>query len=359
MRMMANQKVATKQGMARGKYTREEIFSQPESWERAIEVLKEQVESIEEYSNLDEYRQVIFTGCGSTYYLSRAAATQFQAMTGHPARGLPASELWLSPKANYIWNAPTLLVAISRSGETSETLQACEVFRAHCLGKIITLVCNPGSNLATLGDMNLIFPSGMEQSIAQTRAFSTLFLGAIGMCAIWAPGKYNFNRMKSVSQAGRQLINQYHPMATQLGQNIDFDRIYFLGSGERFGLACELSLKMKEMCLTHSESFHFMEFRHGPKAMVNRNTLVVGLVSESNADYDLAVLADVEKLGAKTISIGEQKMDVSFNSGLEEVYRNVLYLPFGQMMAFERAIVKGLDPDYPTNLDAVVKITKV
>jgi glucosamine--fructose-6-phosphate aminotransferase (isomerizing) len=345
--------------MTRGKYTREEIFSQPESWEQAIKVLKEQDKTIQEYSRLDEYRQVIFTGCGSTYYLSRAAAAQFQTITGHPARGLPASELWLSPRANYVSNANILLIAISRSGETSETLQACDGFRANCLGKTITLVCNPGSALTTLGDMNLVFPSGMEQSIAQTRAFSTLYLGAVGMCAIWAPGRFNFDQIDSIPPIGRQLINHYHPLATQLGQNTDTDRIYFLGSGERFGIACELSLKMKEMCLTHSESFHFMEFRHGPKAMVNRNTLVVGLVSESNADYELAVLGDVQELGAATISIGEHNVDVSFNSGLEEVYRNVLYLPFGQMMALERAIAKSLDPDHPTNLDAVVKLTEM
>jgi glutamine---fructose-6-phosphate transaminase (isomerizing) len=116
-------------------------------------------------------------------------------------------------------------------------------------------------------------------------------------------------------------------------------------------------LKMKEMCLTHSESFHFMEFRHGPKAMVNPDTLVVGLVSEKNKFYEMAVLDDIKELGAEVISIGEHDTDISFNSGLEEVFRNVLYLPFGQMMAYERAMAKGLDPDNPTNLDAVVKLT--
>jgi glucosamine--fructose-6-phosphate aminotransferase (isomerizing) len=356
---MANQAVKKEQVLSRGRYTREEIFSQPEAWEQAIEVLKERVEDIQEYSRLDEYQQVIFTGCGSTYYLSLSVAAQFQVMTGHSARGLPASELWLSPKKSYIPDARILLIAISRSGETTETLRACDTFRRNHKGKIITLVCNPGSALTKLGDFNLAFPSGMEQSIAQTRAFSTLFLGAIGMCAIWAVPKFEVHHFSSLPQVGRKIVDQYYPLAAQLGQNTEIDRIYFLGSGERFGLACELSLKMKEMCLTHSESFHFMEFRHGPKAMVNGNTLIVGLVSESTAGYEQAVLEDVRNLGAVTVSIGEHNTDVLFNSGLEEVYRNVLYLPFGQMMALERAIAKDLDPDHPTNLDAVVKLTKL
>ncbi len=359
MSTMANQAVEKEKVLSRGRFTREEIFSQPEAWEQAIEVLRERVEDIQEYSRLDEYQQVIFTGCGSTYYLSRSVAAQFQVMTGHSARGLPASELWLSPKKSYIPDARTLLIAISRSGETTETLRACDTFRRNHKGKIITLVCNPGSALTKLGDFNLAFPSGMEQSIAQTRAFSTLFLGAIGMCAIWAVPKFEVHLFSSLPQVGRKIIDKYYPLAAQLGQNTEIDRIYFLGSGERFGLACELSLKMKEMCLTHSESFYFMEFRHGPKAMVNGNTLIVGLVSESTAGYEQAVLEDVRNLGAVTVSIGEHNTDVLFNSGLEEVYRNVLYLPFGQMMALERAIAKGLDPDHPTNLDAVVKLTKL
>jgi glutamine---fructose-6-phosphate transaminase (isomerizing) len=345
--------------MTRGKYTREEIFSQPEAWEQAIEVLKEQTPAIEVYSELDQFRQVIFTGCGSTYYLSCSAAAQYQLMTGQPARGLPASELWLSPKANYISDPHTLLIAISRSGETSETLRACDTFRGNRQGKIITLVCNPGSALTTMGDLNLVFPSGMEQSIAQTRAFSTLLLSATGMFTIWTQGKFRIDQIKSLPQVGKQILDNHHSLAKSIGRNSDIDRIYFLGSGERFGLARELSLKMKEMCLTHSESFHFLEFRHGPKAMVNGNTVVVGLVSESHSYYEFEVLEDIRKLGAQTISIGELDTDISFNSGLEEVYRNVLYLPFGQLMAFERAMAKGLDPDHPTNLDAVVKLIKV
>jgi len=113
---------------------------------------------------------------------------------------------------------------------------------------------------------------------------------------------------------------------------------------------------MKEMSLTHSEAFHFLEFRHGPKSMVNQNTLVVGLVSEANAKYEIAVLEDVRALGAEIIAMGEHNAEVSFNSGLEEVMRNILYLPFGQMLAYERSMAKGFDPDRPEHLDQVVRL---
>lgn len=341
----------------RGKYTREEIFSQPESWTEAISILKKRAVEIQDFSGQDKRQQIIFTGCGSTFYLSCAAASLFQEVTGIPARGLPASELWLSPHAYYHPSDDTFLVAISRSGETTETIQACEEFLHQQKGRLITLVCDPKSTMAKMGGMKLVFPSAMERSIAQTRAFSTLYLGIVGMSVIWAQQSEQLAQLAYLPAIGRRILSDYQALAAHHGRNLQYDRIYFLGSGGRYGLACELHLKMKEMSLTHSAAYHFLEFRHGPKAMVNETTLVIGLLSESNAEYELALLRDIRQLGAEIVTIGERNADVSLNSGLEEVLRNTLYLPFGQVLAYERSIAKGYDPDHPNHLDSVVKLT--
>jgi glutamine---fructose-6-phosphate transaminase (isomerizing) len=342
----------------RGRYTREEIYSQPDAWLDVISRLKEVTNNIQEFFQPSNFKQVLFTGCGSTYYLSLASSALFEEMTGHQARGIPASELWLSSLNSLRNSKENLLVALSRSGETTETIHACEGFISHKRGKVITVVCYPDSTLTKLGDVNLIFPSGMEKSIAQTRAFSTLFLGATGMCVISSNQLERLDQINALSSVGRYILSNYSSMAEFYGKNLAIDRIYFLGSGPRYGLACELNLKMKEMSLTHSEAFHFLEFRHGPKAMVNKNSLIVGLVSEINSKHEFDVLKECKDLGAEIISIGEKNTDVSFNSGLEEVMCNILYLPFGQMLAYERSMAKGLDPDHPNNLDAVVKLSQ-
>jgi len=115
-------------------------------------------------------------------------------------------------------------------------------------------------------------------------------------------------------------------------------------------------LKMKEMSLSHSEPFHFMEFRHGPQTMVTESTLVVGLVSERNVEREHAVLADMRALGGTTLAIGEAGCDVNFSSGLREPARNALHVVAGQLLAYHHAISKGLNPDRPHNLHAVVKL---
>ena len=104
--------------MERGHFTYQEILSQPASWAAAHEVIKMHHHDIASIWQRD-YRQVLFTGCGSTYYLALAAAALMQELTGIPARGLPASELWLHPQTCYPSHGRVLLVAVSRSGETT------------------------------------------------------------------------------------------------------------------------------------------------------------------------------------------------------------------------------------------------
>lgn len=342
--------------MDRGVYTLEEIQSQPEAWLAAAEVIDRQVKAIQAVFNPEECSQVIFTGCGSTYYLALAAAAGFQALSGETARALPASELWLNPRSSYPSRGKTLLVAVSRSGETTETLRACQAFLDADRGTLVTLSCYPEMPLAKMGALNLVFPSGMERSVAQTRAFSTLYLAANAASAAWAGRQDLLEHFSALPAVERRVLAQAGEPARRYGQNMEIDRFYFLGSGARYGLACELSLKMKEMSLSHSEPFHFLEFRHGPKSMVTPGTLVVGLLSESNAAPEQAVLQDVQALGGRVWTIGESGTDIHFDSGLDEDLRGPLYLAAGQMLAFERAIARGLNPDRPHNLTTVVKL---
>lgn len=339
--------------MEKGYYTKKEIYSQPKAWANAFIVLKSIKQEVKDLEPKKHFGQIIFTGCGSTYYLAIAAAALTREMTGQSAIALPASELWLYPGTSYT-SKENLLVAVSRSGETTETLRACEAFHTDKRGSLLTLSCYGDMPLAKMGDMNIVLPSGQENSVAQTRAFSTLYLATTALACIWSGLDESFDSLKRLPDAGQKLMDNYSNLATELGRDAALDRFYWLGSGVRYGLASELSLKMKEMSLSHSEPFHFMEFRHGPKSMITSTSLTIGLRSTLNAEKESAVLADIRELGGRTIEIGESLAQVAFESGVSEAVQNILYLPFGQILAFERSLSKGLNPDRPTNLDTVV-----
>jgi glucosamine--fructose-6-phosphate aminotransferase (isomerizing) len=343
------------------KATYNEITTQTEAWDQAIE--KTLAVSL---PRSKDYDQVIFTGCGSTYYLSLAAASLYQELNGCFARAVSGGELLLNsqtvlPVKNDTQQNKTLLVAVSRSGTTTETVRAVEKFKNENRGDVV-VISNYEEALSKLGDVNIIIPKGQEESVAQTKSFASMFVAASAFCARMAGRDDLVGAMSLLPEVGQRLIHNYKSAAHEIGENLSFDRFYFLGSGIRYGLACEVNLKMKEMTITHSEPFHFLEFRHGPMSMVNESAVIVGMVSEANFKHEIAVLNEMKTLGGKTIALAESSSgtlsnsDILFASQIPEQVRGVLYLPVLQLMACYRSLAKGLNPDRPTNLTAVVKL---
>jgi len=330
-------------------HTYNEIKTQTQAWEQALDLV-----CATRLPDADAYDQVIFTGCGSTYYLALAAAALYQELTGHVARAIPGGELLLNA-GTVLTDQKLLLFAISRSGTTTETVKAVEKFKSDNRGDVF-VISNYEETLSQLADTSIVIARGQEESVAQTRSFASMYVAATGIAACMAGRDDLRETMSALPGIGERLIREFEPAARQMGETLDFDRFYFLGSGIRYGLACEVNLKMKEMTLTHSEPFHFLEFRHGPMSMVNEKAVVVGLVSESNSSHEKAVLNEMQALDGKTVALGESGMDIAFESGIPESVRGILYLPVLQLMAFYRSLAKGLNPDRPNNLSAVVKL---
>ncbi len=333
-------------------FTLDEILSQTEAWAQALAVTP-----LAPLPKATDFEQVIFTGCGSCHYLSLSAAAVYQELTGRTARAVPAGELLLNPQ-DWLPQAggKLLLIAISRSGTTTETLRAVERFRESGRGPII-VISSDAADLSEQADIPIVIDKGHEESIAQTRSFASMYVAATALSARMAGNVELLDAMSALPIAGRRLLRSCEGLARELGEDLNLDRFYFLGSGIRYGLACEANLKMKEMSLTHSEPFHTLEFRHGPKSLAGPGALVVGLVSDKNRAHEQAVLDEMKELDARTFSLAESGADIAFESGIPESVRAILYLPTLQLMAFYRSLAKGLNPDRPHNLTAVVQLS--
>lgn len=335
------------------KATYKEIMSQTAAWDGALASVRAQGAALRELWQQGNYDQVIFSGCGSTYYLSLAAAALWQEFMDVPARGVPAGEIFLYPKATAgaAEAGRSLLVLISRSGTTSETVAVARRYR----GDVV--ITNYGDTpLAQAGNVTIAIPEGQEESVAQTRSFASMYVAAAALVMTLADREDLLAAMADLRPAGDRLLARYAGLAREVGENMALDRFYFLGSGPRYGLACEVNLKMKEMTLTNSEPFHFFEFRHGPISMAGAGSVVIGLLSDENREWELAVMNECAALGSRVISLADADADVCLESNLPEAIRNVLYLPVLQLMAFYRSMAKGLNPDRPENLSAVVKL---
>lgn len=343
-----------------GTHTYREIKGQSEAWRATLAAARRISQELAGHLRTD-YSEMLFTGCGSTYYLSLTAATLWQTLCRIRARGLPASDVWLFPDS-WLSNTSCLLIAISRSGETTETLQAVKTYRSRTHGDALAITCNPTSTLALDATSVLVAGDALEKSIVQTRSFTSMLLLVQYLAGLVGRRSDYLDELEQLPELGMSLMDRYEPMIRSIAGDSRFEQFVFLGSGPMYGLACEAMLKMKETSLSLSEAFHFLEFRHGPKSTVGANTLVVGLLGDTAFDQEVAVLKELQSLGASVLAIAESDdgltvdYSVLLNSRLGELARGGLTLPLLQLLAFYRGMAKGLDPDVPTHLNAVVKL---
>jgi glucosamine--fructose-6-phosphate aminotransferase (isomerizing) len=346
-----------------GSYTHQEIMGQPQAWETTLQAAEQQIAPEDWLDKTSKLAYTLFVGCGSTYYLSLSIASLWRKLVGQPAWGLPASEVWLYPDYTLTTQAGDgLFIAVSRSGETTETLRALDIYQQRGSGSTLAVTCYADSSLARQAEHVWLARGAEEKSIAQTRSFTSMYL-LLQVGAMLAAGRKDLlAQLRALPEQFVQLVGKYEVLVKGLAENPRFERFIFLGSGANYGLACEAMLKMKEMSLAPSEAFHFMEFRHGPKSVVAPGTLVVALPGEAACQWEAQVLSEVRALGASVLAIAENGKGVvadymvELHSGLDELASRMLAMPFLQLVAYYRSLYRGLDPDHPNHLDAVVRL---
>ncbi|MBC7234425.1 MAG: SIS domain-containing protein [Chloroflexi bacterium] len=346
-----------------GEHSYREITTQTEAWRGALEAVGARRDRLVELVREEMGRRVLFIGCGSTHYLAQFAAAYFQAITGIVCRGLPSSELLLQTDTVVTPTERPLVIALSRSGETSETVQAVEKVRRRG-ADALAISCYRRTALASVSTMTVTIPEGQEESFAQTRSFAAMLVAVQALAAAVAGDDALLTTLAQLPRVGAQVIERAGLAAQVMAADEKIKRISYLGSGPLYGLANEATVKMKEMSLSVAEGYHFMEFRHGPMALVDQEHLIVGLLSDRMHAYETAVLHDLAARGAHVFLLGEDIAELAgqfagsfdLRCGLCEEARAVLFMPFLQYMAYYRALARGLDPDRPRHVVMAIRL---
>ena len=338
-----------------------EVLSQPLCWTACLQELRESGTLNRIAANFSGAPEWLFVGCGSSYYVAQAAAATMTALTAKPSRAVPASEVLLFPE---LIPAPEgcVPVLISRSGRTSEVLKAAEVLRAR---GIVTLgiSCAPGQKLETLVTKAIVLPAADEQSTVMTRSFTSMLM-ALQALAATISGREDFlAAQQAITQPAEKLLDALPRRICKFVEQHQFADYVCLGQGPLFGIACESALKLTEMSLSYGQSFHTLEFRHGPKSIVSKETLIMFLLSESGFKSEIEVLEEIKALGGTTMVVANRANErvraaadllIEFDIQGPELARLPLYLPAQQLMGLYTGLKKGLDPDNPKNLSRVV-----
>jgi fructoselysine-6-P-deglycase FrlB-like protein len=278
-----------------------EIVSQPDTWRAALGLLPGVSARLPAPG-----QRVALIGCGTSHFIAQSVACAREALGLGETDAFAASEL---PARHY-----DLVVAISRSGTTTEVLDALRGLPGATASLAISAV--PGSPVVDAARASIVLDFADEESIVQTR-FATTVL---------ALARAHFgHELEPATADARIAVSSALPV-----DPTEYERFVFLGRGWSVGLAAEAALKCREAAGAWTESYPAMEYRHGPMSVTGASTLVWFL-----AEPDPRLLADVRAAGA-TVVVGTA-------DPMAELVRI-------QRMAVALAQARGLDPDRPANL---------
>jgi glucosamine--fructose-6-phosphate aminotransferase (isomerizing) len=344
-----------------------EILSQPRCWEECFKALDEGKQLERAGERLSKDAEYLFIGCGSSYYISQAAAASWGMITGTRARAVPASELLLFPDLVLSGSSKCQPILVSRSGHTSEIVRAAQYLEQARNIRTLAISCSQNHPLGEISACTIYLLPADEKSVVMTRSFTAMLLGLQSLAAGFAQRKEITEGLRQLPAGVQPILDSVNPRIQEFVQRRTFADYVFLGQGPLFGIASEGQLKIKEMSCSYAQVFHTLEFRHGPKAIVGPETLITFLLSETGYAPEREVLEEIKGLGATTLVITNKadaaaRMHADFlvelNLQSPECARLAAYLVTCQLLGLYTGLKKGYDIDRPRNLARAVILDK-
>ena len=352
-----------------------EIYDQPETINQVlrgrVSEMERSIKFHEKVENLlnNDYDSIHIVACGTSFYAGLVGKYVIEKITGIPVFVELASEYrYFGTK-----NESSLVIAISQSGETADTLAALkEVKKYGCKTLVVTNII--GSTAARISDGYIPIQSGPEIGVAATKTFTSqiivMFLIALKMGIIGKKlgldqlFKYIFD-LKELPRKVRQVLD-YNDKILKIAEEIkNANSVFFIGRGINYPLSLEGALKLKEISYIHAEGFAAGELKHGPFALLTKDTPVIAIISKDfTYDKMLVNIGEIAARGPKIIAIADDE-----DTGIDQHVDFVLNFPSDsgflscipiivilQLLAYNVANLKGCSIDKPRNLAKSVTV---
>lgn len=334
-------------------YSLKEIRSQDKSFFAVSNTFGKIQETVKQAFG-DRPDQVIFIGCGTSYYIASSICSYFIDNYDIPAFYLPCYELELN-RESYLRNRKTLIIPFTRASTTSEVRSCIDKCRQLPNVKTLAITCDEGSS--EYNDFIILCSDSSEQSIVMTRSYTSLLYA--GMLMTKALAGSDASNLLKLHEACKSYITSAEDLAKNIAPQIrDKRHLISLGQGFMFGVAGETSIKIKEMCIIPTEVYFTMEYRHGPISIANNETLCFLYSNDSTTKDDIRLAKELKALGVVIITVGNSldndiKEIVDYKFEVPSEYLPLLILP-AQFTGVYWALEKGLDPDTPRNLSKAI-----
>jgi tagatose-6-phosphate ketose/aldose isomerase len=361
-----------------GAYTAAEITQQPEVWKDVLDLVTGRREQIAQFLDpllKQKNLRIILTGAGTSAFIGKCLAPIMLNNLQHRVDAIPTTDLVAGPEIYFQADVPTLMVSFARSGSSPESLAAVNL--ANCLCKSIhhiIFTCNEQGDLflsskSKKNILTLLLPHEThDRGFAMTSSFTSMLYSASLVFGLVSTSQTDCQAM---SLAAADVIERAMPLIQTLVSR-QFKRVVYLGSNELRGLAEEAALKLLE--LTDGQivaSFDSpLGFRHGPKTIVNDQTLVVLFLSNHTytRQYDLDLLKELQVDGKAGLVVAlSARGDLEENqhyfeiAGMAQANNLELALPyivFAQIFAFWESLALGITPDSPSVSGTVNRVVQ-
>ena len=312
---------------------------------------------------------ITIVGCGSAYHVGVVMQYVTEDLARVPVRVEIASEFrYRHPVLN-----GELVIAISQSGETADTLAAVQAAKKNGL-KTLAIVNVVGSSIAREADYVFYTKAGPEISVATTKAYSAQLVAgyAFAIKLAYLSGKIGkdayaelLNRLFKLPEKIELLLNSKEQIQKLAAKTMDRKDVFFIGRGADYAASIEGSLKLKEISYIHSEAYAAGELKHGTISLIEDGTLVVGILTQKNlSEKTLSNLFETSTRGAIIAAIASESVKLP-DDGLDFVFRipdtdehfapSLAVIPL-QFFAYYLSVLRGNDVDKPRNLAKSVTV---
>lgn len=321
-----------------------------------VDKVKEIVDDIKGTIN-----RVVFVACGTSYHASLTGKYLIESLVGIPTEVLLASEFKYSAKA---LNDKTLVIFISQSGETADTLKALDV--ANETSKTLAIVNVRGSSATRRADYVIQTQAGPEIGVAATKTYVSQLVAIYLFSALLGEDMELLERLEKVPDYIEEVLEKQDEIK-EISKKYKRDKdAFFIGRGYSYPIALEGALKLKEISYIHAEGYAAGELKHGPIALIDRNIPVV-VVIPPGQDHKkiMSNLQEVKARGADVLGIGAigdddliSESDDTFliNPEVDDIIAPLVYIVPLQLLSYHVSVIRELDPDKPKNLAKCVTV---
>lgn len=300
---------------------------------------------------------VIYIGCGSSYSLAKSMAASTTIHLNKRAVAVPAGDIMLRSDAYRGLFDGALVVALSRSGSTSEILLACDRLRkAGARYTLVSFSCRTDTELARMSDLALELPWAFDESVCQTDTVTNLFFSGMLLIAKLSQDKPLVQALYKMIEKGGDFLAENEESFADIAR-IGWNQGVCLGDAQLNGICEEGALTFKEICQLPSNYYHLLDSRHGPMTIIRANTLVIAVVSDVANTYERDLIRDIRDQRCTLVTVSDlpfvMEGVINFCIG-EKVPYPVLGMPFinaAQMITCYKAKERGVNPDQPDGLD--------